>query len=264
MPEVRSGGDSGFIQDVDRVLDIAVLGELEFNCQTFLDALNRFKTGLTHMPVPGSDVESFQRILRRHLYGLWADSYSMIHCAYRATELLREVERAGPRRKQYGLPDSRYLTRGYVAGLRHALEHTESRLSPFVKQSFEENPHRPISGWHTTNDPEGRPDPAVAYFRSLNLATKVCSVADSDGLHECSLLLLAQAMSELNLSLPGERSGQNTIVKLPPEPGPPSGSPDPMLQQLGWADSLRRWTRRLFGRHRRRTEVSIETVHPLA
>jgi hypothetical protein len=211
-----------FIRDPEKIIDIAFITELEFDCQIFLESWKRFRLGTTQLPAQREDIEAYQTALRRHLNSLWGEVYSMVEAAYRAAVILWRVEGARERRDRLRLPESRELKVEYLGGLRRALEHTETRIPDFVRLSFAADPDRLIAGWHTSNDPNDRRDPRTAFYRSLNLHTYSCGASDKDGEHLCILGELARAVEELNLRLPAERAGQDTVVRLPPDPPAPS------------------------------------------
>jgi hypothetical protein len=191
----------------ERVVDSALLGEIESNCAIFAKAWNELRASAIAIGSAGSLVGSEDA--QRHLmFETWGRVYSMIEAANRLTRILWEVKGCQLLRSRYRLSSSPELGRvAPVRRVRNALEHTETRIPGFVRSRLESEPHALVKGWGLSNLPTGYGPELADSFRCLNIYTFRCVVRDSSGEHECDLRALAKAVQDLNLSLPSDVLG---------------------------------------------------------
>lgn len=198
---------------LQRVIDVALLAEVEANCRIFLQAWNELRFDATRVPIKTVADDSEQVPLRRLMYEFWGRVYSLIEAANRITRILWEVDgcQAFRERNRLSVPPVLAKT-GAVRAIRNALEHTETRIPDFVRFRVAEDENSVVKGWGLSNAAEGFGDELSDSFRSLNIYTFRCVVQDADGEHECDLRELAKAVQDLNLALPEHIGGFRSRV----------------------------------------------------
>jgi hypothetical protein len=211
----KNSPTDSLISDRARVIDIAFLTEVEANCQMALESWGRLQGIARARPRVGPSPRAQRRL---HVWQLscWGEVYSMVEAANRVVRLIWSAEgskrfRRGDSRGSRPLDPNPILAKdGPVSTARAAVEHSDERILPFVRNA---NLRKPIAGWRVF-DGKGTTDGAGdQVFRSLNTESFVCAIRSEREEVDLPLAELAVALADLKKHFPGQVAGSWVTVR---------------------------------------------------